>query len=39
VERDDRDTAASERALLVRHEGNEWRDDDRRPLKIPWGGG
>ena len=33
VEHDDRDAAAPERALLVRHEGDERRDDDRRPLK------
>ena len=33
MEHDDRDTAAPERPLLVRHEGDEGRDDDRRPLK------
>ena len=33
VEHDDRDTTAPECPLLVRHEGDEGRDDDRRPLK------
>ena len=33
VEHDDRDAAAPERALLVRHEGNEWRDDNRWALE------
>ena len=33
VEHDDGDAAAPERTLLVRHEGNEWRDDNRRPLE------
>jgi hypothetical protein len=33
VEHDDRYAAAPERALLVGHEGNEWRDDDRRLLE------
>jgi hypothetical protein len=32
VEDDDGDAAALERALLVRHESNERRDDDRGPL-------
>ena len=33
VEHYDRDAATPERALLVRHQGNEWRDDNRRPLE------
>jgi hypothetical protein len=33
VKRDDRNATSSERLLLIRHEGNERRDHDRRPIK------
>ena len=33
VKRNDRDAASFQCALLIRHEGNERRDNDRRPLK------
>jgi hypothetical protein len=33
VEHDDRDAVAPERALLIRHEGNQWRDDNGRPFE------
>src|SRR5439155_14545079 len=33
VKRNDRNAASSERLLLIRHEGNERRDHNRRPVK------